>query len=158
IEAPPEVTEVELDVQLSVSDHFEVVGEETARLGIRRDEDDSEPVRFSLRVAEHPPERTAGICAPFTYRRPPLRRGVRARRGAEASPQAPTAPAHTALPESLPVHVDAAAPDVAVYITAPVNDGTHFRCAVETTLVDGFEKPKPKKFGLTETAPKMIAR
>ncbi len=158
IEAPPEVTEIELDVQLSVSDHFEVEGEDTMRLSVRRDEDDSEPVRFSLRVSERPPERTAGICALFTYRRRPCGHVIRAWRWSNTSPQAPTAPAHTALPASLPVHVDTVPPDVVAYITAPVNDGTRFRCAVETTLVPGFAKPKPKKFGLREKAPAMIAR
>lgn len=158
IEAPPEVTEVELDVQLSVSDHFEVVGEDTARLIVRRDEDDSDPVRFSLRVSERPPQRTAGICALFTHRRRPCGQVIRAWSWSNVSPQAPAAPAHTALAESLPVHVDSTPPDVVVYITAPVNDGTHFRCALETTLVPGFAKPKPKKFGLRQSAPAMIAR
>lgn len=158
IEAAADLTEVELDVQLSVSDHFEVEGPATRRLRIRREENDSEPVRYRLRVVASPPERTAGICALFIYGQRPCGHVVRAWRWSNASVEAPIAPAHTALPASLSVNVHSRPPDVTVYVTAPVHDGTHFKCSVETKLVPGYERPEPLDFGLEEKAPELVER
>lgn len=156
IEAPPEVDQVQLDVLLAVSDHFEIVGEGTKRLTVHREKKDSEPLLFQLRVREKPPRRTAGICALFTHRRRPCGHVVRAWDWVKGAAEAPTIPGHAAVPKSLPVHIDTELPDVAVYVTAPVDDGIHFKCAVETTLVPGYEKPELTDFGLREKASELI--
>jgi hypothetical protein len=54
------------------------------------------------------------------------------------------------------VHLDAEPPDLTVYITAPVNDGQHFSCAVETRLIPGYESPVSEQWGLPMQAAEFV--
>jgi hypothetical protein len=158
IEAPPHVKKVKLNVLLAVSDHFKVKGAHNKPVVIDRDEEESDPVRFDLQVVARPPQRTAGICALFTYRRRTCGHVSRAWYWDNARAEATAAPPHAVAATSLPVHVNTKPPQLAVFITAPVADGLHFKCAVETRLVNGYRKAKLHDFGLREKAPDLVAR
>jgi hypothetical protein len=158
IEAPPHVKQVKLNVLLAVSDHFAVIGDDNKELTIKRSKPDSKPARFDLQVVANPPARTAGICALFTYRRRTCGHVSCAWDWDNSKSEAPSAPPHALAAASLPVHIESELPDLAVYITAPVADGLHFKCGVETTLIPGYDKATLHDFGLKQQAPELVTQ
>jgi hypothetical protein len=152
IEAPPDVRRVKVGVLLLVSEHFQVEGEEYGSLTIERELPQSASLEFRLRVADEPPDRPAGIQALFLYHGRSCGQVGRQWDWQSLGASAPAAEPEGEAPASLPVHVDAKRPDLSVFITAPVQDGLHFKCAVETPLLPGYEEARSKKFGLPEKA------
>jgi hypothetical protein len=152
IDAPLEVKEVRVGVVLTVTEHFAVEGDSYQPLTIARDEPDSEPLTFNLIVAEVPSGRNAGIQAVFLYRGRPCGQVGREWDWNPDDPIARSATAAPMAPTSMPLHVSVGEPDLSVVVTAPVNDGMHFQCLVQTPLLKGYRQPKVADFGLPMNA------
>ncbi len=157
-EVPPKVRRIEVGVLLLVSEHFNVDGAEYRSLVIDRDRPASDPIEFQLRVAEHPPDRPASVQALFLYRGRSCGQVTREWDWHKDSPTAQAVQPRAEAPASMPVHVDAEAPDLSVFITAPVADGMHFHCAIETPLLSEYEQAQGSEFGLPEKADVWVKR
>jgi hypothetical protein len=148
IDAPADVHSVPIGVLLIVTDHFSVEGDEYQVLTIARDETDGVPLEFTVTVAERPPDGRAGIQALFLYRGRTCGQVGREWEWPPGATRALAVEPTGAAPTSLPIHLDAQAPDLSVFITAPVNDQMNFKCAVETPLIPGCSRATVTSFGL----------
>jgi hypothetical protein len=157
IEAPRDVTRIDVGVVLTVTEHFIVDGDPYRVMRIDRDAPDSEPVIFHVRVADEAPDRNAGIQAVFLYHGRPCGQIGREWDWIAGEPVARAATAAPTAPTSIPVHTEVTEPDLSVVITAPVNDGMHFQCLIETPLLDEYREPKAAEFGLPMKARDYVA-
>jgi hypothetical protein len=145
IEAPPDVDEVELGVLLTTSAGLEVVGDFFRPLVIRRDQPDSDGVTFTVRAGDGARAGKAGLTAQFVHRGRPAGRVVR--RWLDGRVQA-----LDEVVEGSAVHVNAAAPDLTLIISAPVPDGIHYECSVVAPDLPGFETPRTAPWALPAAA------
>jgi len=145
IEAPADVDEVELGVLLTTSARLEVVGEFFQSLAIRRDRTAGDGLTFTVRTGECARSGEAGVTAQFVHRGRPAGRVVR--RWVDGRAQA-----LGKAVEGAAVHVDAAAPDLTLIISAPVPDGIHYECSVVAPDLPGFETPRNAAWALPATA------
>lgn len=148
IETPPDVDRVDVQVILVVSEHFEVDGDAIDKLVIERDVDRSERVPFKVKVVADAPDRTAGMQALFLYRGRPCGHVGRTWDWHAGQPEAATAQAEPAAAVSLPVHTEVERPDLSVIVAAPIADGTHYQCAVETALIPGYDRASFTPWGV----------
>jgi hypothetical protein len=153
VDAPPDVTSIELGVLLVSDAHLEVDGAFFRTLTIERDTPDSTPVEFALHVADPQAPGDTELVAQFMFRGRPCGR-IR-RRWARAD--GAVVPAETA-PAGVPVHTDARAVDLTVLITA-TGGGSAYSCSVHAPGVPGFDQPTaPAAWPLAEAADAMIAK
>lgn len=142
LELPADVDAVDVGVLLQLTNHFEVAeGSEFATITISRDEEKSAKLEFKLRVVADPPGGEAAISALFTLRGRSCGHVARVWNwevdAAKAPPVAPDAKAAV----SMPLHVRGDQPDLSIFVTAPLNNGTDYQCAVQAPALKGYEKP-----------------
>jgi CHAT domain len=145
IEAPADVNEVELGVLLTTSPGLEVVGEFFRSLVIRRDQPDAEGVTFTVRAGDGARVGKAGLTAQLIHRGRPAGRVVR--RWVDGHAQALSEGVGGAA-----FHVEAAAPDLTLIVSAPVPDGIHYECSVVALDIPGFETPRTAPWALPAAA------
>lgn len=145
VEAPPEVDRIELGVMLTTSPGLEVVGPFYKPLVIHRDEADHSALTFSVAVGEDALEGETGMIAQFVHRGRPSGRVARRWANGKALALGDTTAGAS-------VHVDAAAPDLTVIVSAPVDDGINFECTVLAPKVPGFEQPRKAALALPARA------
>jgi hypothetical protein len=157
VEIKADVDWVECGVNLTVTGHFEVEGPPWQPLVIERDVERSAALSFTVRVVEDPPNRVAGVLAEFSYRGRPCGFVGRSWDWRNDRTEVGPADAKPAAAVSFPVDPHAERPDLSVTITAPVNDGEHYVCKVQTQLIPGYDPPVAQEFGLRSDAAKMVA-
>lgn len=152
IEAPESVRQVTVQVELVASSHFAIDGPAEQNIVIYRDQPTAGPASFVVTVVGNPPRRPAGMLALIKYRGRPCGHVSRAWDWSAGRPEAPPLPGYAVAAASLPIHVDTIRPEITVTITAPVADGQHFFCGVQTSLVAGYESRPSQEFGLPMNA------
>jgi hypothetical protein len=140
VKLPPGVDSVEVGVLLQVSPHFEVAGDQYGTLELATAKPRSNSLAFSLRVAGDAPAADAGVGVLFTYRGHSCGYVARAWDWDTDEAEAPPAESQPAAPATIPVHAESERPDLSVYVTAPINDGINYQCAVDTPLIEGYER------------------
>ncbi len=147
LELPPDVDAVDVGVLLQLTDHFELVGgSEFGTITIARDEEESAKLEFELRVVAEPPGGQAAISALFTLRGRSCGHVARVWEWEQAD-AAKASPVHldAKAPVSMPLHVKGDQPDLSIFITAPLNDGIHYQCAVQAPALEGYREPTESK-------------
>ncbi|WP_396917608.1 CHAT domain-containing protein [Mycolicibacterium sp.] len=158
ITAPESVTEIALTVELVTSPHFRHRGGQRREVTLKRSEKRTAEATFELEVTADAPRRPAGMLAQFSYNGRPSGFVSRAWDWTVAASEAPEIPGHAAAASSLPIHVESVAPDVTVKVTAPVADGQHYVCSVESPLLPAYQAGVSAEFGLPETAAEFVAK
>jgi CHAT domain len=156
----PDAMPVELGVLLTTSEHLAVVSSEFRRVQLSAEEKTTKHVRFKLRVMKpFSPEagETIAIQASFLYRGRPCGRVVRRWTAVDGASVAEPLPLADEEDAQLHVHATSARPDLSVIVTAPVNDGLHFVCAVTTTLIPGYAEPLTEPWALPSQAAEFVA-
>lgn len=148
IEAPLEVDAIGVVVLLSTTPHFDVTGVFAREIFILRDDTPSDPVTFTVRVADPAFPGPAGIVAQLLYRG----RTCGKVRCEWSWPEGVATPLGTTV-EPIAVHVDAEAPDYTVLIGAPINNGVDFTCSVWAKDLPGWTGyTRPEAFAIQGTA------
>jgi CHAT domain len=138
ITLPAGVDSVDVAVLLQVTPPFEIVGDQFGELTLAEKEPKSNVLEFKTRVGAEAPDSEAGIGVLFNYRGHSCGYVARTWQWDNPEPEAIPATAQPAGPASIPVHADADEPDLSVFVTAPLNDGVNYVCAVETPRVEGY--------------------
>jgi hypothetical protein len=140
ITLPSGIDRVDVAVLLQVTPHFEVVGNQFGELTLATKEPVSNRLEFKLRVLADAPDGEAAIGVLFNYRGRSCGYVSRAWTWDTGGHDAVPAEAQAATPTSIPVHAGTEAPDLSVFITAPLNDQINYMCAIETPLLSGYER------------------
>ena len=139
ITLPAGVDSVDVAVLLQVTPPFEIVGDQFGELTLA-EEKKSNVLEFKTRVSAETPDSEAGIGVLFNYRGHSCGYVARTWQWDNPEPEAIPATAQPAAPASIPVHADADEPDLSVFVTAPLNDGVNYVCAVETPRLEGYTR------------------
>lgn len=148
LDLPPEVDEVEVGALIQLSEQFETSGPEFARLVIKRDEERSTTATFELRVAGDPPAGTAVISALLTLRGRSCGLVSRAWTWDGETAEASSIDPPLQPPVATAIHVSAEEADLSILITAPLNDGVNYHCAVQTPHLPAYREPQSKPFAI----------
>jgi CHAT domain len=154
IDLPPELDELEIEVMLTVSSHFELDDDATKTLTMHRDDARSPDLRFKVKVRDGVADPAgAAMTAFFTYHHRACGKVQRTVAVGAAAPAAgPGVTATEAVPAAeLAIDARAKAPDLSVEIVeTPEQDGEHFLVTVRTTLIQDFAPPDPEPWNFPD--------
>ena len=156
----PDREELALQVWIVTSNHFEVLGEDSGVITIRRDAEESSSVVFTLRATRATAESDGGgITALFAFDGRPagsvhrmIRVASESRMTVSEPPEAASAP-----PPALQVDPEAQTPDLTVSIErVPGGGDQRFSCTVSTPLLNEYADGVTEPWDLPGTTDKIV--